>query len=437
MTALRPLAAPWPWSQRAAFRFFFIYWMLMTEPWTWAAFIPGLGWTATWWNRAVDIAVRWSNGAIFHVRPTLVPLNGSGDTSWGWARLWLFLVVAALGACGWSALHRRQVAYPRLGYWLRTTLRYWIAAAALSYGLIKIFALQMGFPSLSQLATPLGDLLPMRFSWLFIGYSTPYQVFSGVMETVAGLLLLPRRTVTLGLFAATGAFLNVVMINLAYDVPVKLFASHLLLACVFLLAMDARRLVGMLVLNTGGARTSLYDPPPFAKPWRLATRTAKVVLAGSLVILPLIESVQGWRSSRRHLTAVPLAQGIYSVRSFVINGDTLGPESTDRRRWNDVIIDNVGGGSVGTADTLFWTRYGRGYFRYRPDTATNTLAVWRSSFAFDSTWLFSARYALRDSAHATLWAAYRGDSIRVELERTPRHFQLAERQFHWISEYNR
>ena len=48
----------------------------------------------------------------------------------------------------------------------------------------------MPFPALSQLATPLGDLLPMRFSWLFIGYSAPYQFFSGAMETIAGLLLL-------------------------------------------------------------------------------------------------------------------------------------------------------------------------------------------------------------------------------------------------------
>ena len=80
-------------------------------------------------------------------------------------------------------------------------------------------------PRLSQLATPLGDLLPMRFSWLFIGYSVPYQFFSGAMETIAGLLLLYRRTVTAGLFAATGAFMNVVMINLAYDVPVKLFCD--------------------------------------------------------------------------------------------------------------------------------------------------------------------------------------------------------------------
>jgi len=30
-----------------------------------------------------------------------------------------------------------------------------------------------------------------------------------------------------------------------------------------------------------------------------------------------------------------------------------------------------------------------------------------------------------------------GDSIHVELVRVPRHFQLTERQFHWLSEYNR
>src|SRR5439155_20713898 len=105
--------------------------------------------------------------------------------------------------------------YERLAFWLRMIVRYYIATFALSYGIIKLFAMQMSFPTLSQLATPLGDLLPMRFSWLFIGYSTPYQIFSGVMETTAGLLLLYRRTVTAGLFASTGAVRNGVMSNLA------------------------------------------------------------------------------------------------------------------------------------------------------------------------------------------------------------------------------
>ena len=144
------------------------------------------------------------------------------------------------------------------------SVRYYIAQAALSYGIIKLFALQMPFPSLSLLSTPLGDLLPMRFSWVFIGYSVPYEFFSGAMETVAGLLLLYRRTITAGLFAATGAFMNVVMINLAYDVPVKLFASHLLFACLFLLALDAKRLLRLLVLNQpvagdDGVRAALLE----------------------------------------------------------------------------------------------------------------------------------------------------------------------------------
>ena len=153
-------------------------------------------------------------------------------------------------------------------YWLRLIVRYYIASAALSYGIIKLFLLQMPFPTLSQLATPLGDLLPMRFSWLFIGYSAPYQFFSGAMETTAGLLLLNRRTVTAGLFAATGAFLNVVMINLSYDVPVKLYASHLLFACLFLLALDAPRLVALsgaqqAIAGDDGVRSELC-----ARPWQ-------------------------------------------------------------------------------------------------------------------------------------------------------------------------
>ncbi len=51
----------------------------------------------------------------------------------------------------------------------------------------------MGFPTTSQLATPLGDLLPMRFSWLFIGLAD-LSDFLKDRPTVAGLLLLFRPT---------------------------------------------------------------------------------------------------------------------------------------------------------------------------------------------------------------------------------------------------
>src|SRR5688500_9924240 len=262
LTAVNPDAAPtpgWPLWQRVLFRFFFVYLLLQIAPWGWFDAIPGTGPILAAYERVVNWAVTVSNARLFHVRETLVAPNGSGDTSWSWTQLWLYLSLAAIACVVWSAVDRRRAHYERLAWWLRTIVCYYLALFALTYGIIKLFALQMAFPTLSQLATPLGDFLPMRFSWLFIGYSVPYQFFSGAMETIAGLLLLYRRTMTAGLFAATGAFLNVVMINLSYDVPVKLYASHLLFACLFLLAFDAKRLVGFLVLNTGAPPTTAYD----------------------------------------------------------------------------------------------------------------------------------------------------------------------------------
>jgi len=68
----------------------------------------------------------------------------------------------------------------------------------------------------------------------------------------------------------------------------------------------------------------------------------------------------------------------------------------------------------------------------------NTAVVWKvSTIPRDSTYLFTMRYEVPDSDIVRLMAKVRGDSLYVELVRTNRQFQLAERQFHWISEYNR
>ena len=441
-----PAAAPpldvapvaWPIWQRVLFRFFFIYLLLQVEPWDWFRAVPGVRWLLRPYGQLVDWAVHASNARFFHVRDTLVPVNGSGDTSWAWTQLWLYLSLAAVGCVVWSVLDRKRTQYERLAFWLRMVVRYYIAAAALSYGIIKLFLLQMTFPTLSQLATPLGDLLPMRFSWLFIGYSAPYQFFSGAMETTAGLLLLYRRTVTAGLFAATGAFLNVVMINLAYDVPVKLYASHLLFACLFLLALDAPRLVRLLVLNQPVEATAAYDPK-FTLAWqRWGAIGVKVFLLFQFLIFPVKNGWQRYKAFNAPAAAGPLAPGFYDVRSYVVNRDTIAASSVDTLRWRDVIVDNGGAGSINTADQVFWQRYRRGYFRFKPNPATHTAAVWKTStIPRDSVFLFTMRYEVPDSTRVRLHTVIRGDSVHVEMVRVPRHFQLTERQFHWLSEYNR
>ena len=431
-----PSPARWSLGRRVAFRFFFVYLVLQIAPWTWLRFVPGLGGVGRFPLTLERWAVEASNARFFHVREVLVPLNGSGDTSYAWARLWLYLSLAIVGTLVWSALDRRRPRYERLAWALNTIVRYWIAIAALSYGIIKVFALQMPFPALSQLATPLGDLLPMRLSWLFLGYSVPYQVFSGVMETVAGLLLLHRRTVTLGLLMAAGAFLNVVMINLSYDVPVKLYSMHLFGASVFLLAQDARRLLTLFVLNRPVPGTSAYQPP-FTAPWqRRAMLAAKALVVWSILIVPLRNGWTRYGAVAAGPPAGPFQPGVYQVTRYQRGGEAT-EAAADPLAWTDVIFDNGTSGSVGTADTLFWQRYGRGYFRYSADPDRQTLSVWKTSAVPDSTYLFDMRYQVVDPGTLRLWTVLRGDSLYLELTRTDRHFQLAERQFHWLSEYNR
>ena len=190
------------------------------------------------------------------------------------------MFLAFLGCIIWSALDKRKE-YEKADYWMRTSIRYFVAMNALLYGTIKLFALQMPFPNLSQLATPLGDYLPMRLSWMFMGYSVPYQMFTGSMETVAGLLLLNRKTVTLGLLFAAGVFANVFVMNLAYDIPVKIFSGHLLFYSIFLLAQDGKRLIGVFILNQASAATQLYHFAYVSKRMRIARVVAKIVFVGN------------------------------------------------------------------------------------------------------------------------------------------------------------
>lgn len=439
MANASPTPGAWPLWQRILFRFFFVYFALQITPWHYfTKWFPPMQWVVRRYDRVVEWLVQWSNAHLFHTWATLVEPNGSGDTSWVFTFIKVNLIIAATACVAWSILDRKRAAYPRLLFWLRMTLRYYVAAAALSYGIIKIFLLQMPFPSLSQLSTPLGDLLPMRFSWLFIGFSDKYQFFSGSMELLAGLLLLYRRTITAGLFAATGAFANVVMINMAYDVPVKLYSSHLLFCCLFLLALDAPRLIRFLVLNQPTPPTHAWDLN-LTRPWQTwGARAVKAYLVVTLLGLRVNDGWNGFQSLRHPPKAGPFAAGVYEVRRYVVNRDTIPAASGDTLRWKDVIIDNNSGGSVNTADGVFWHRYGRGYFRYRPDTFAHTVAVWKTStIPRDSTFLFTMRYEVVDTATVRWDTAIRGDSVHVEMVRVPRHFQLAERQFHWVSEYNR
>src|SRR4029434_3351856 len=92
-TAPTAATPAWPLWQRVLFRFFLAYFAFQIEPWDWFRPIPGVSLLLRPYDAAMDWAVRSGNAHVFHVRDTLVPVNGSGDTSYAYARFCLQLTL--------------------------------------------------------------------------------------------------------------------------------------------------------------------------------------------------------------------------------------------------------------------------------------------------------------------------------------------------------
>jgi hypothetical protein len=437
---MEPLTRPnWSLFRKILFRFFFIYLLLEAAPWSWLEPIPGVGFLLNYYNQFIDWMVQIANAKLFHIRKVLVSPAGSGDTSWSWALQWLYIVVAFAGCLIWSFFDRKRKNYIELNYWLCLTVRYYVIMIAFSYGLSKVFPLQMPFPNQSQLATPLGDFLPMRLSWMFMGYSGAYQIFSGFMEVLAGSLLLYRKTATMGALLALAVFSNVMMMNLSYDIPVKIFSMNIVLFCLYLLANEYNRILSFFVLNKPAVLSSIYHFT-YTKRWMRITRVIlKIAFIAYTVVFSFYENRREYKSLVNTPDTKPIKSGIYDIATFVVNKDTIPPLITDSMRWQDVVFEKNGSGSIKTADTIFRQRYKRGYFRFETDTLEHVINFKKlqTDSAMYSGIILSMRYDLPDTSTIRLWGKDKNDSLYVLLKRSDRHFQLAEKQFHWLSEYNR
>jgi len=432
-----PGQSQWTSDQKIGFRFFCIYFLLYIEPWGWIDYIPYGNYISQYYTQFINWLVEGANRYLFNQYKELIYPNGSGDTSYNWTQLWLYLLLAFIGCLIWSIFDRKKSNYNRLSYWVRIVVRYFLIINCFNYGIIKLFSLQMPFPNLSQLATPLGDYLPMRLSWMNMGYSTKYQFFSGAMEVLAGLLMLYRKTSTFGTLLAAGVFANVMVMNMSYDIPVKLYSTHLLIMCLYLLSFEYKRIVDFFVLNRATIAGNLYSVK-FPKKWmRISRIVLKCLFVLVVVILPFINSRDRYYQVQAPREIKPIPAGIYDVSVYVLNKDTLPALINDTLRWQDIIFEKGGFGSIKTTDTMFRQRYRRGYFNYETDTTSNEISFKKTMVTGETFQLFKLKYNFPDSNTIHLVGTIRQDSVLAVLKKSKRHFQLAERQFHWLSEYNR
>ena len=427
---------PWNLPERVAFRFAFCYLALFCLGMVdiLRLFIAIFGFHAEpsgmldfLWRRLVP----WV--AVHLMRLPSPGLDGDSDSVFAYVLTACQLFLAAGAALIWSLLDRRRIEYRVLLGWLRRTVSLLLACVLFTYGTDKVFPLQFGRVSLVRLSRRVGDLDLFNLLWVFMAGSTAYTIFSGALEILAGLVLLIPRFETLGALLSMGVMTNVLVLNIAYDVPVKLLAFHLLLCAIFLAVCNGRRIAGVLLSDR--AIEARAQVPLSNRAW--VNRTASIVQpTAGLVMLTLFTLVmfRTYHDRQRKAAPSPL-YGIWAVDELRLTGNPPGPLLTPKLaaqmkvrpgedRWQQLIVDSSQDSALRLGNEAL------DQITVKVDATGKSASLTDSA---DAAWKCDLRIDRPGEGLLNLGGQINGVEASVRLHRMPTEkLRLLTSHFHWV-----
>jgi uncharacterized membrane protein YphA (DoxX/SURF4 family) len=383
--------------------------------------------------------VPWTGEHIMHLSyPITVRPNGSGDTTYNYVLQFLWLLFSVIITLIWVIADKKRPSYVQFSYWTRIVIRYYLAYMLFVYGFVKIIKLQFPFPSLIRLTDTYGESSPMGLAWTFIGYSTGYNIYIGGAEVLAGILLFFKRTTLLGALLAMTVMANVFAMNLAYDIPVKIFSLNLLFVATWIAWRDLDRIVAFFILHTpvlprkdvypSNVNTDSQTLPLVSKyNWRKILQTSLKVCAIGFTIYST-----AWRFYEMSITygdSAPKAPlyGIYDVKSFSIDGKETLPLTNDKFRWKRMIIDYPGTVRITTMpDSTEW-------MKLKVSMKSKTV-LFTSNTDFTDT--FKLAFLKPNKDQLFLEGKMRNQIVKIEFKRFDEtQLPLLKTGFKWINEY--
>jgi uncharacterized membrane protein YphA (DoxX/SURF4 family) len=425
-----PTPAPaWGAARWLGFRFVFVYLLIYNLPVA-ASWVPGTGWVVVRYQGLWAAAVPWVGQHVLHLaRPIAAVPNGSGDRTFDYVQVLCTAALAAVAGLAWAALDRRPRQSRALAEGLRIYLRYTLALVLLTRGIGMLTGVRFPFPGIDRLQERLGDSSPLTLFSTFMGYSPLYAGFVGASEAISGLLLLFRRTATLGALLALAMASHAAAFAFSYDVPEKLLSLHLLAMAGWLLAPDARRLVDGLLLDRPTRPPDLA--PPFAGHWtglgRLGLKT--LLVAYALVAIIAITRHDLYRRLERMRMPRPPIYGVWDVDELSRNGRVV-PWSGDLARWRRLIVSSPGEVAVRLASGArqsFAAAYGQRLVTLSSRDGSGSAGKQAPSA--------SLAWSQPDPDHLVLQGTMSGEALTVKLRRVDEsRLLLVTRGFHLIDD---
>lgn len=412
-------------QSRFFFKFIVIFFLLLIFPVSFAIF-PFVSFISDWITEFYHVAIPWVAANILSLEKEItVFTSGSGDTTYDYVLILCLICLSGLGAILWTLLDTKKIDHQPLNAFLLVLLRYYLAYNMFSYGFYKVFPLQFSEPSFNRLLQPYGDSSPMGLAWTFMGYSSSYTTFAGISEVLGGLLLLHRRTTILGALVTCGVMLNVFMMNMCYDIPVKIFSFQLLLMAFLILLSDKDRLLSVFLWNKP---TTSKAFEPYFKTTR--QRQLGKVVKSIIVLFFLYTHVSDALEARNdpsygYAAPSPPLYGLYNVKDYVVNQDTIPPLLTDSSRWRRLVIEHR------EIAQIYYMNH-KAYYKITIDSLAKTIDFVNY---YDTTEIGKFEFYDTDST-MLLEGVLGADSISCTMDRLNKEdFKLMSRKFNWIQEY--
>jgi hypothetical protein len=228
---------------------------------------------------------------------------------WGMMALAIgFLVMCAMGP---FAMHKReQLSRPVSNFsfakW-QTALCYFISLDFALFGFQKL-AHQQFFTPLGVLDTPFNEINNEMLTWAFFGRSRPLTYIIGIFQIMGSVLLIVPRTRLLGVIFIIPIILNILLIDIFYDLPIGIVFHVLIMTAGlgYLLFQYYEDLFDFFL-----RRTQNFSSP-------FASRAGKTALYVSVVGLPIVFISMFPRKS-----AHPEYVGKYEVQNLTVDGANM------------------------------------------------------------------------------------------------------------------
>lgn len=361
----KPVPLHWTPFSRVAFRIAFLYFFCFIFCYgngTIFSIFPWIGnkidTVCTWPFNTLTV---WVGQHVFHLTGLAADWHptGSGDTTLNWIQNGLFIAFSLVGGLVWSLVAvlrgNRRTEYQTLYAWLRFGVRLTCGFFMLNYGFAKVYPFQMAPISIAILNEPVGNMSPMTFLWAMLGLNPIYEIICGGAEVLGGLLFLFRRTALVGALLSAFVVTNIVFYNFFFDVPVKLFATNLLLACLFVVLPDVKPLFSFFVLHRPAAPAGIWIPPTSRKWTRVTMLVVECVFGAAFFLMLAIFNGIGWFHQQAEIKKqTPLAGAWQLDKSHPATGSFVTGEGLPA---TNLYIDTSVRAFTRASDGALWRTY--------------------------------------------------------------------------------